>query len=257
MQNSSNNQNTAPATLIKCANAPHYHPSISSVKACFANAPTATFTREGTFTGWLNTQNNQTPTPNTQNATTTQPAKPTYEPSDRAVQYYIDLCTATHTTPPTDPKTYFTSATIRPAIDRLKDLRYRQIQAAKNTAPTPEATPAPSFSAPLPAPRTKLPLVDEGYYVLDDTYYKVILNDNNGRKHAKAFNAHTLRWSYAKGAIYNLTPDHKITAAQSKRFGELYSKCIFCSRKLSTEESKDAGYGPDCAEKYGLPWGNK
>jgi hypothetical protein len=31
--------------------------------------------------------------------------------------------------------------------------------------------------------------------------------------------------------------------------------CAFCGRALSTKESCSVGYGPDCAEKWGLPWG--
>lgn len=33
--------------------------------------------------------------------------------------------------------------------------------------------------------------------------------------------------------------------------------CCFCNRTLTTEESKVAGYGPDCAKRHGLPWGQK
>ena len=31
--------------------------------------------------------------------------------------------------------------------------------------------------------------------------------------------------------------------------------CCFCGRELTTLESRSAGYGPICAEKWGLPWG--
>lgn len=41
------------------------------------------------------------------------------------------------------------------------------------------------------------------------------------------------------------------TAAEGKRTGA----CCFCGRELSTKESLHVGYGPVCAEKYGLPWG--
>lgn len=32
--------------------------------------------------------------------------------------------------------------------------------------------------------------------------------------------------------------------------------CCFCSRLLSTRESRVVGYGPICAARYGLPWGS-
>ena len=43
----------------------------------------------------------------------------------------------------------------------------------------------------------------------------------------------------------------KTAAAYGKRTGA----CCFCSRELETKESLAVGYGPTCAEHYGLPWG--
>lgn len=40
-------------------------------------------------------------------------------------------------------------------------------------------------------------------------------------------------------------------AAYGKRFGQ----CCFCSRELTDQRSVDVGYGPVCAENYGLDWG--
>lgn len=44
------------------------------------------------------------------------------------------------------------------------------------------------------------------------------------------------------------------------QYGALHSHCIFCSRDLTDERSDPkqggVGYGPVCANKYGLPWGN-
>ena len=33
--------------------------------------------------------------------------------------------------------------------------------------------------------------------------------------------------------------------------------CCFCGRELRTDESTSVGYGPVCAERWGLPWGSK
>ena len=38
------------------------------------------------------------------------------------------------------------------------------------------------------------------------------------------------------------------------RYGHLTGKCSFCSRPLTDGGSIEHGYGPICAEKYGLPW---
>jgi hypothetical protein len=39
--------------------------------------------------------------------------------------------------------------------------------------------------------------------------------------------------------------------------GRWSERCAFCHRELSTPESLSAGYGPDCAEHYSLPWGDR
>jgi hypothetical protein len=33
------------------------------------------------------------------------------------------------------------------------------------------------------------------------------------------------------------------------------SNCMFCGKPIMTNESLTVGYGPICAEKWGLPWG--
>jgi len=40
-------------------------------------------------------------------------------------------------------------------------------------------------------------------------------------------------------------------------FAQEGSQCFICGRDLDTRESLTAGYGPTCADKYGLPWGAK
>ncbi len=37
--------------------------------------------------------------------------------------------------------------------------------------------------------------------------------------------------------------------------GQKYGNCCFCRRELITNESLEVGYGPVCADRYGLPWG--
>jgi hypothetical protein len=49
-------------------------------------------------------------------------------------------------------------------------------------------------------------------------------------------------------------------AADPTSFARLYGQrtgsCCFCGRELSTNESLHVGYGPVCADKWGLPWGD-
>jgi hypothetical protein len=44
----------------------------------------------------------------------------------------------------------------------------------------------------------------------------------------------------------------------AKLYGTLTGNCCFCGRELTDNKagrSVEVGYGPICAEKWGLPWG--
>lgn len=43
----------------------------------------------------------------------------------------------------------------------------------------------------------------------------------------------------------------------AKEYGGLTGNCCFCGRKLTDDRSTESGYGPVCAKKYGLDWGQK
>jgi hypothetical protein len=43
--------------------------------------------------------------------------------------------------------------------------------------------------------------------------------------------------------------------AVAKAYGQKFGCCCFCSRELTDDRSIHAGYGPVCAENYGLAWG--
>jgi len=45
-------------------------------------------------------------------------------------------------------------------------------------------------------------------------------------------------------------------AAAAGQHGVAIGRCCFCDIALSTAESRSAGYGPICAQKHGLPWGD-
>jgi hypothetical protein len=44
-------------------------------------------------------------------------------------------------------------------------------------------------------------------------------------------------------------------AAVAAAYGKETGSCCFCAKELSKAESLFVGYGPDCADHYGLPWG--
>lgn len=45
-------------------------------------------------------------------------------------------------------------------------------------------------------------------------------------------------------------------AAVAGQHGVATGKCCFCRRALSDRRSREVGYGPECAGRYGLPWGS-
>lgn len=43
----------------------------------------------------------------------------------------------------------------------------------------------------------------------------------------------------------------------AREFGKATGQCCFCKAGLTDARSVDVGYGPICADKFGLPWGEK
>lgn len=61
---------------------------------------------------------------------------------------------------------------------------------------------------------------------------------------------------HVRETIVNLLSDFaNDPAGVAGEHGRRLGNCCFCSRELSTPESLFVGYGPVCAENYGLPWG--
>src|SRR5574343_120375 len=46
-------------------------------------------------------------------------------------------------------------------------------------------------------------------------------------------------------------------AGAASRHGRMTGRCCFCDRRLDDDRSIGVGYGPVCAEKWGLPWGER
>ena len=68
-------------------------------------------------------------------------------------------------------------------------------------------------------------------------------------------------WEPSRGAPEGLGAKLRAFAAdpagQAAEYGRLHGSCCFCNRTLTDERSTAVGYGPDCAENYGLPWGTR
>lgn len=108
-------------------------------------------------------------------------------------------------------------------------------------------------------------------HVVDGIYYRIHVGQRSGKPYAcQAFisgaaewaedgsliSPAAVQWDIAKGMIRKLSHATKATPAQAAAFGKLVGRCCFCSHQIDTPESTAAGYGPVCASKYGLPWGD-
>ncbi len=111
-------------------------------------------------------------------------------------------------------------------------------------------------NAAKPAAEVEVELERRGdVHVIDGQYYRVHVAQNSGRLYACVWDAATESFEYAAGMIGKLNDGNKITAEQAAAFGEMFSRCCFCSHQLDTPESTAVGYGPVCAKKHDLPWG--
>lgn len=95
--------------------------------------------------------------------------------------------------------------------------------------------------------------VPEGVHFYDGQYVKVQVS--------KAGNLYGSNWTGSgwdhngKAALKGLSVSTKLTAKQAAVFGHNTGHCVFCSRELTDDRSLTVGYGPICAERNGLPWG--
>jgi hypothetical protein len=93
----------------------------------------------------------------------------------------------------------------------------------------------------------------EGVYVGPDGEYVQVVTSDAGNLYGKVWDG--TRFAYERGSLRLARGGHPITADEAAAFGHTHHRCVFCARKLSRGESTAVGYGPDCAENYGLPWG--
>ena len=80
-----------------------------------------------------------------------------------------------------------------------------------------------------------------------NTYY--------GRLSPDGIATRAFAWTQAKWIDETLAAFAADPAAFAAASGQKTGICCFCGRHLETTESVAVGYGPICAEKFGLPWG--
>jgi hypothetical protein len=99
-------------------------------------------------------------------------------------------------------------------------------------------------------PRSRVPgaiNVTDGRRYPDNTWYGRIAPDgawNPGRA--------------ADGGVTDLLRRFAADPASvASQYGRITGSCCFCQRELTDRRSIDVGYGPVCADNYGLPWGER
>ena len=108
-----------------------------------------------------------------------------------------------------------------------------------------------------------------GLYILGPegewaSYWRVTIGRGSGRTYAMRLvseprEGEKLDWEYVKGGLRDVRRGRPATAEEIASLGVQSHFCCFCSTELTddrTGHSIDRGYGPICANKYGLPWGD-
>lgn len=135
-----------------------------------------------------------------------------------------------------------------PSFDTLtKPAASTLIDRLKSAPAAPAARPAPSHGIELEHGRV--------YADADGTFIKVT-ESKAGNLYGKLLDDDGKFTNYQSGLLARIA--RHLTAEEAARFGHDHSRCVFCSRNLSDEKdgrSVEVGYGPICADKYGLPWG--
>ncbi len=126
-------------------------------------------------------------------------------------------------------------------------------------------------------------VLTEGFWKYDVASYVKVYTTQNGYLGGKVLTGNG-DWVYSPGILkllrrsepVQVTPQDMIAEVcirkygaplgsdelriKAAEYGTAHSSCMFCARPLNDERSDPAlggaGYGPDCANKYGLPWGN-
>jgi hypothetical protein len=88
--------------------------------------------------------------------------------------------------------------------------------------------------------------IDNGQRAEAKKRYGFVANNGNGRLDRNAP-------PEIKALIRKIAEDPTNTA---KLQGQAYKHCCFCGLELLNKSSVYHGYGPICAEKWGLPWGD-
>lgn len=104
----------------------------------------------------------------------------------------------------------------------------------------------------------KINPAEDGFYVLGDTFVTVKWNRAKTGQYATVWSHDTESWEYDGRKSYALIQDAKagklarVTEEDAARFGELYGRCMRCSRTLTDPNSILESMGKTCRSKMGF-----
>lgn len=106
--------------------------------------------------------------------------------------------------------------------------------------------------APMPEVRSifaAAPAIDEGMYRVGDDIFKVYRTRETNRLVTKILTEDGFEYTGMK-PLKSIKPEHRMTLDEAKAYGKVTGTCCNCGRKLTNEESIEAGIGPICAGKF-------
>lgn len=104
----------------------------------------------------------------------------------------------------------------------------------------------------------KTPAADEGYFMYGDTFLCVKSNRAGTGQYATVWSHDTESWEFDRAQSYSLMQRARkgefprVTPEAAASFGELYGRCMRCSRKLTDANSIAEAMGKVCAGKMGF-----
>lgn len=78
------------------------------------------------------------------------------------------------------------------------------------------------------------------------TYASKLVELNTGRRLTETGWIVPIDFEYAKGAIYDILPEHRMSLDRAKELTIRYGRCIVCTRHLKAAKSVEQGMGPVC-----------